>query len=165
MHPGVSFERVDVDHVVLAGTGVYAVEVKGLSGRRETLADTYGLREKVEQARRGARKVELLLASCGCTLPVRPVLVLAGPGSSTLDGAVDLEGVLVVAHRNSTTWRRAMARPGSALDLTTTAGDAAQQLLAYDARRRDHRLPAQRRRHPGVTAPTRQDHLTSPPPG
>lgn len=158
-----SFERVDVDHVVLAPTGAYAIEVKTLFGRRETLQATYGLPEKVEQARRGARKVQLLLASGGCPLPVRPVLVLAGPGCPSLDGAVDLDGVLVMAFRDSATWRGDMARPAPTLNLNT-ARSAARHLLAYQARRTEHQLPAQRRRHPAPTARASSDHPTSTPP-
>ncbi len=148
---GLSFDRVDVDHVVLAPTGGYAVEVETLLGRRESLAGTYGLAQKVDQARRGARKVQLLLASRGCALPVRPVLVLAGPGSPLMSGPVDLDGVVVVVFRDSDVWRPVMARPGDTLRIDA-ARHAATQLLAYDAGRVGHELPGQRRRHTAARA-------------
>ncbi|ABS05983.1 nuclease-related domain-containing protein [Kineococcus radiotolerans] len=146
----VPFERFDVDHVVLAPKGCFALEVKALFGRQQSLEDTYGLDSKVHQARQGATKTAALLRSHGIHKPVRPVLVLAGPGAPNLQGqVVDRAGVLIVAFRDSDTWRPVMAGPTSpdqALPLDTAA-KAAGHLVTFCERREQHqRSKVQQRR-------------------
>ena len=140
---GVSFEGFDVDHVVLARKGCYAVEVKGLFGRRQRLDDTYELAAKTSQARRGAEKVQRLLRSRGVDLTVMPVLVLAGPGAPRMHGVTHVDGVLVAAFRDSDDWRPRMAAPGGAVNIIT-ARRAAEELLAFGRERAAHERRTER---------------------
>lgn len=137
----VPFEHFDVDHVVLAPKGCFALEVKALFGRQQTLKETYGLDNKIRQARHSATTVQKLLRSHGVDIPVRPVLVLAGPGAPSLNGEVhQRDGVLIVAFRDSDTWRPVMASPTDpdhALPPRTAAA-AAEHLLGFCARRDKH---------------------------
>ncbi len=90
------------------------------------------------QARRGARTVGLLLRSRHVPVPVRPLLILAGPGSPDLRGAVRLvEGVTVVAWRDIDTWGARLAATSGALD-ELTARAAADALLAFHGERHSH---------------------------
>ncbi|WP_157873728.1 nuclease-related domain-containing protein [Kineococcus radiotolerans] len=146
----IPFEHFDVDHVVLAPKGCFALEVKALFSRQQSLEDTYGLESKLRQARQGATKTAALLRSHGIHTPVRPVLVLAGPGAPNLHSqVVDRDGVLIVAFRDSDTWRPVMAGPTSpdqALPLDTAA-KAAEHLATFCERREQHqRLKIQQRR-------------------
>jgi hypothetical protein len=77
----VSFEHVNVDHVVLSPHGCLAVEVKGCFSGRQELARVPNLAGKVAQARDGAQRVERLLRSRGVVLRVKPVLLFTGPGA------------------------------------------------------------------------------------
>jgi hypothetical protein len=71
---GISFAQRDVDHVVLARGGCFAVEVKATFGRRTSLSGVPDLKGKLAQARDGARQIQLLLDSRGVPLPVSPGL-------------------------------------------------------------------------------------------
>lgn len=124
----VPFHRFDVDHVVLAPTGCWAVEVKSLLGRREPLDRTWGLPAKIEHADRGAREVRDFLRRAGIDIPVKPLLVLAGPGAPNLPGTgVVRDGVRVFAYRDSRAWLPPFAATG-AVDLPS-ARRAADALL------------------------------------
>ncbi len=139
-----AFDHFDVDHVVLARCGVLAVEVKFLtnphrpSPEREVdpLDDVPELPGMLAQARRGAHTVGLLLRSRHVPVPVRPLLILAGPGSPDLRGTVRLlDGVAVVAWRDIDTWSARLAAASGALD-ELTARAAADALLAFHGERR-----------------------------
>ncbi|WP_432489324.1 nuclease-related domain-containing protein [Kineococcus sp. SYSU DK018] len=139
-----SFERFDVDHIVLAPKGVFALEVKALFGAQQALDETAGLDAKVHQARRGAQKVTALLRAGGTPVPVKAVLVLAGPGAPHLPGrGIERDGVLIAALRDSHTWRPLMvgSAPGQAPALGTATA-AARHLLTFCERRDQHQRSA-----------------------
>jgi len=157
----VPFERFDVDHVVLAPKGCFAVEVKALFGSQQTLEATHGLASKVRQAQRGASTVAGLLRSQGVDIPVRPVLVLAGPGAPSLKGeVVTRDGVLMVAFRDSDTWRPVMAGTGHGLS-PATALAAAEHLHTFCERREQHqrsRMTQRNRRRDPAPGKARSGH-------
>lgn len=136
---GVSFARRDVDHVVLAQAGCFAVEVKATFGRRRRLADVPELRGKLAQASDGARQIHRLLASRGAPLQVTPVLILTGSGAPDMTVAELHDDVLVVPLRNGHAWRSLLAGLDPALD-EATAHVAAAELLAYRSARTDYEL-------------------------
>ena len=106
--PGVG----NVDHVVLAPPGVFAVEVKTMWGSRKSLDDLPALPAMLAQARDESGKIALLLRTVPDVGTVRPVLVLAGPGAPTFPGPVTVDGVLVVSFRwTSGRWAGPIATP------------------------------------------------------
>ncbi|SNR97142.1 Nuclease-related domain-containing protein [Blastococcus mobilis] len=140
---GVSFAHRDIDHVVLARTGCFAVEVKATFGRRRRLHEVPDLPGKLAQARDGARQIERLLASRGVPLPVTPVLILTSSGTPKMTVAERHDDVLVVALRHGHTWRQQFAGLDPTLD-EATAQVAAAALLAYRSQRTDYELARSR---------------------
>lgn len=166
----VSFDGCNVDHVVLCPRGVLAVEVKGLLGRRRELERTHGRTDMLIQVQGGARKIRSLLRAGGLPgMGVWPVLVLAGPGAPEVPGGRDVEGVRVLAFRDSDTWRPQVAAPDPPVVLDeATARRVADVLLEHVRRRAEYEegvsatampalsvgaLPGQRRQ---ADAPVRQ---------
>lgn len=140
---GVSFDHRDVDHVVLAHSGCFAVEVKATFGRRGRLNEVPDLPGKLVQTRDGARQIQRLLASRGVPLRVTPMLILAGSGAPELPPSEGHDDVLIATLRNSHTWRPLLAGPGHVLD-EATAGRAATELLTYRSQRTDYELARNR---------------------
>ena len=136
---GVSFAHRDVDHVVLARAGCFAVEVKATFGRRRRLHDVPELPSKLAQAHDGARQIQRLLASRGVALQVTPVLILTGSGAPDMALAERHEDVLVVALRHGHAWRSKLTGLGPSLD-EATAQIAADELLDYRRQRTDYEL-------------------------
>lgn len=160
----IPFDRFDVDHVVLAPTGCWAVEVKSLLGRREPLDRTWGLPAKIGHADRGAEAVRDFLLRAGIDIPVKPLLVLAGPGAPNLPGTgVVRDGVRVFAYRDSRAWLPPFAATG-AVDLPTArrAADALLE-LTNTRRERDAQHPTRPGSHPRP-APGRLPTATAKPP-
>jgi Nuclease-related domain len=140
---GVSFANRDVDHVLLARGGCFAVEVKATFGRRGHLSEVPDLPGKLAQTRDGARQVQRLLASRGVPLPVTPMLILVGSGAPELTVAERQDDVLVATLRNSDTWRPVIAGTAHTLD-EAAAERAAAELLAYRSQRTDYELARNR---------------------
>jgi hypothetical protein len=145
---GISFAHRDVDHVILARGGCFAVEVKATFGRPRRLGEVPDLPGKLAQTRDGARLIQHLLAGRGVALPVTPVFVLAGSGAPELTATPRRDEVLVATVRTSSTWGPLLADPGEALD-QATAERAAAELLAYRSQRIDHDLARGRRGNNG----------------
>jgi hypothetical protein len=97
----VSFEAMNVDHVLVGPRRIYAVETKWTSwhGNPQFL---HGARRN---AMRGARRLQSLLASQGLQREVTPLVVVWGPGTEAM-GAEPLweDAVGVVAGRHADTW-------------------------------------------------------------
>jgi hypothetical protein len=140
---GISFVDRDVDHVVLARGGCFAVEVKATLGRRRHLSEVPDLPGKIAQTRDGAHRIQHLLASRGVPLPVTPLLILAGSGAPVLTATEQREDVHVTALRSTHTWRTLIAGPALLLD-EATAERAAAELLAYRSQRTDYELARNR---------------------
>lgn len=137
---GLSFDRLDVDHVVLAPSGVYAVEVTSLWSRQVALEDVLGLSRMLDRARREARKVGLLLGSVPAVADVLPVLVLAGPGAPDLRAPMTVEGVWILCFRwTQGRWAELLDAPWRRLD-HASAEAAAAVLQDYARSRHAHRL-------------------------
>jgi hypothetical protein len=136
---GVSFAHRDVDHVLLARAGCFAVEVKATFRRRQRLGQLPELPGKLAQARDGARQIERLLASRGVSLQLTPVLILTGSGAPDMTSPERHDGVLVVPFRNGHVWRSHLAGLDPTLD-EATAQAAASELLAYRRQRTDYEL-------------------------
>jgi len=135
---GVSFTHRDVDHVLLARAGCFAVEVKATFGRRRRLDEVPELPGKLAQARDGARQIERLLASRGVPLHVTPVLVLTGSGAPELTLAERRDDVPVISLRKGHAWPQ-LAGLEPTLD-EATAQVAASELMAYRSQRTDYEL-------------------------
>jgi hypothetical protein len=140
---GVSFVHRDVDHIVLARSGCFAVEVKATFGRRDRLSEVPDLPGKLAQTRDGARQIQRLLASRGVPLPVTPMLILVGSGAPELTAAERHDDVLVATLRQNHTWRPLLAGPAHILD-EATAERAAAELLAYRSQRTSYELARNR---------------------
>lgn len=136
---GISFVDRDVDHVVLARSGCFAVEVKATLGRRRRLSEVPDLPGKIAQTHDGAHRIQHLLASRGVPLPVAPMLILAGSGAPALAAAEQHGDVLVASLRSSDSWRPRIAGPAPSLD-EATAERAAAELRAYRSQRTDYEL-------------------------
>jgi hypothetical protein len=136
---GVSFAHRDVDHVLLARGGCFAVEVKATFGRRSHLSEVPDLPGKLAQTRDGARQIQRLLASRGVPLPVTPMLILVGSGTPEMTVAERLGDVHVASLRNSDTWRPLVAGTAHTLD-DAIAKRAITELLAYRSQRTDYEL-------------------------
>ncbi len=108
----VPFDRCDVDHVVLAPRGVFAVEVKFMMGQPQPLGRVRDLDLHAAQAKRMADRVRRFLAQHGIDGRVHPVLVLAGPGAPDLAGKPvrRADGLVVVAFRDSDYWTELLVR-------------------------------------------------------
>jgi len=117
----VSFEAMNVDHVLVGPRRVYAIETKWTSwhGNPKFLQGAQACAE------RGARKLRSLLASHGLDREVTPLVVVWGP--HTRDMAEEpkwVEGVGLVAGVHAETW---LAR------LRSSARDVARDLSAERA--------------------------------
>jgi hypothetical protein len=128
----VSFEHVNVDHVVLTPDGCLAIEVKSSFSRRQDLAKVPDLVGKVAQARDGAQRVQRLLRSRGVDLPVRPVLLFTGPGAPFMPPVVQYDGVTITGFTDPSAWVAGAADYPLDLDTARCAADA---LLAYREKR------------------------------
>ncbi len=137
---GVSFAHRDVDHVVLARGGCFAVEVKASFGRRNGRGEVPDLDSKLAQTRNGARQIELLLASRGVPLPVSPLLILAGSGAPDMAAIGRYGDVLVGTLRNSDAWRSALMGLDSHHLDEVTARTAAAELSAFCQERTGYEL-------------------------
>lgn len=100
----VMFQGCDVDHVVLAPTGIWVLEVKWSMHPASDLDHVWGLPTHLQQTRTATRKVTGLLRSSAAGVPVHPVLVLAGPGMPVLAAPVLRDGVLVVNATSRAGW-------------------------------------------------------------
>lgn len=91
------FARGNVDHVLIGPGGIYAVETKwrSKSNRTRPLSQE-SMRRDTTQAWRGAMSLVELLRESRVDLPVRPVLVLWGPGILNHEDGARQFGRLVV---------------------------------------------------------------------
>lgn len=142
----VMFDGCDVDHVVLAPSGIWVLEVKWSMTPADDLGHVWGLPSHLTQTRLAARKVAGLVRASAKGVPVHPVLVLAGPGMPALTAATVREGVRVV---NSTTrrgWRDLFASAEAVWSLDDARGAAEALVRLRDARIRyeDQRAAAAR---------------------
>ncbi|WP_138757571.1 nuclease-related domain-containing protein [Modestobacter altitudinis] len=154
----VSFEHVNVDHVVLTPHGCLAVEVKSSFSRRQDFAQVPDLAGKVAQTRDGAQRVQRLLRSRGVDLPVRPVLLFTGLGAPFMPPVVQHDDVTITGFTDPATWVEGAA--GASLDLDT-ARRAADELLAYREQRTEYERARPARRvgkpQPSSGAPLRSN--------
>ena len=95
----VPFEKVDVDHVLLSESGVFAVETKFTSVEWSERSAAFG--NAVVDARQRARTMRLYLSSAGHQVPVTPVLVVWGPGAPALAGDYRIDGDVIVCRGSS----------------------------------------------------------------
>jgi hypothetical protein len=112
----VSFDRLNVDHVLVGPGRIYAVETKwttwGGDPRFTSTARAC--------AERGARKLRSLLLSRGFKREIVPLLVLWGPGTDRLQAEptwTDGVGVVAGVHANAWLPRLQVATHGVARDL------------------------------------------------
>src|SRR3954468_18558566 len=122
------------DHVVLAPTGCFAVEVKGRFTQRRATTRVPDLATQIDQPRDAGRMLQSLLRTRGVDLPVTPVLALAGPAAPHIPDGQGDGNVLITTARNRRTWRHLLAQGGTELD-PDTATRAAAELRAYRAQR------------------------------
>lgn len=97
----VSFESMNVDHVLVGPRRIYAVETKWTTwqGNPKFLQ---GARQGAQHA---ARKLQRLLASEGLEREVIPLVVVWGPGTETMgEEATWQDGIGLVAGVHAQTW-------------------------------------------------------------
>lgn len=125
----VEFDRLDVDHVVVGPSGVFAVETKWTSARLDgTDLAAPRWRRALEQSHFGARKIRLLLRAQGVRVDVRPVLILWGPALvDPPEGSAVVDGVLVCWGRQAKLWRPLLEKAGE----EQAAGAARAALQRY----------------------------------
>lgn len=136
----VALERGDIDHVVLAPSGVYAVESKWSAHGWDLASRSDRLDAALNQVRRNARQLRLWhpIAAAGITA-VRPVLFLwGGVEVAKPDRPTRIEEVdIVYGVKAAQVWRAAVAdRPGPAA-VTGSVIDALWQAISAHARKRD----------------------------
>lgn len=100
-------EYGDIDHVLVGPGGVYAVETKNTSGLWDLDEPDERLRDALEQARRCADRLRVLLLerSVRVRTEVRPLVVLWGRASSRV---ATLEGVDVVHGPDLSLWKESL---------------------------------------------------------
>lgn len=105
VYSSVEFDSFDVDLVVVAPAGVFALEIKTRTSieRASALGPHYRARWQ-RQAALGARKVHFLLLSNHLDLEVRPVVVLVGPGTPRQLPVEADSGVLWLSPSSLQTW-------------------------------------------------------------
>lgn len=110
-HRNVEFSGLDVDCVVIAPAGVFAVEVKAMVRlKAERRLDDWTRDRWATQARLGARKIGLLLHSKGVHVDVHPAVALVGKGVPESQPAYELvDGVRWVVIGEADAWRRKLA--------------------------------------------------------
>jgi hypothetical protein len=126
------FDGYDVDHVIVAPTGVFAVEVKWSLSPTPDLDRVYGLAGYLHQTRAGARSVTGLLRPVDPGVTVHAVLVLAGPGAPRLPDPVHRDGVTVVNPMTTKDWTTFL---GHGKDPVLTMTDACPLVDALVAQR------------------------------
>lgn len=101
----VPMERRNVDHVAIAPGAVLAIETKFIGAGRDWRSDPWRVKD-LDDARRSARSVRSLVRSQGVELevPVIPVLMLWGAGSSHDELPAVTEGVHVVYGPTAQAW-------------------------------------------------------------
>jgi len=119
------FERFDVDHVVFSPTGIWVVEVKWSMTPAEDLEHVWGLQAHLDQALLAARKVGALVRTTAKDVPVRAVLVLAGPGMPLLGAQAVRDGVRVINPASRAEWARLLSDGAPAWTLEQARGAAA----------------------------------------
>jgi hypothetical protein len=111
----VPFEKRNIDHVVIGATGVFAVETKYSSYLWRERPATPALKDALDQAKWGARKIRLYLHSRHIEVDVTPAIVVWGKAARGLSGSM-LDGVLVLRGKYPDTW-------SSCLESVAAAGD------------------------------------------
>lgn len=97
----VSFEEINVDHVLVGPRRIYAVETKWTSWQ----GNSKFLQGARSCAERGARKIRSLLASQDLHREVVPLVVVWGPGTDAMQTApLWNQGIGVVAGVHADTW-------------------------------------------------------------
>jgi len=124
----VLFDGCDVDHVVLAPSGIWVLEVKWSMTPADDLDRLWGLTGHLEQTRQAARKVSGLVRSSARDIPVRPVLVLSGPCMPVVGPGTVREGVRVVNTTSRRGWQALLAE-GEAVWTLSQARQAAGVLV------------------------------------
>lgn len=128
------FEGCDVDHVVLAPSGIWVLEVKWSMTPADDLDRVWGLSGHLHQTRMAARKISGLVRSSARGVPVHPVLVLAGPGMPGVEPATVREGVRVVNSTSRKGWEALLGQGGAAWDLDEARGAADALVRLREAR-------------------------------
>ena len=130
----VPFEREDVDHVVVAPSGVLAVETQ----YRDSQVETARHRRDLAAARRAARKIALFLQAekLRDITTVVPVLVVWGPGAPSLPEGHRVDGdVHVVDGDHPELWMHLFNAPRLSV---AVRADVFRRFETYVAKRADH---------------------------
>lgn len=100
-------EYGDIDHVLVGPGGVYAVETKNTSGRWDLNDPDERLQDALQQARRCADRLRVLLLEHSVRLraDVRPLVVLWGQANATM---ATLEGVDIVHGPEMSQWKESL---------------------------------------------------------
>jgi hypothetical protein len=110
----VSFDRYDIDHVVVGPGRVFAVETKW----RASPVERAQFAQLAARANKHAERLARLLRSEGAPATVTPLLVIWGPGSHAMTRAVEeIDGVKVVAGPRSKRWLRRLEASGNGIEL------------------------------------------------
>lgn len=135
-----ALERGDIDHVVLAPSGIYAVESKWSGSGWSLTSRSDRLDAALSQVRRNARHLRLWhpVAAARITA-VRPVLFLwGGTGMTKPDRPTRIDDVDVVSGvKAAQVWRAAVANRSRPPQVTDSVIDALWQAISAHAQKRD----------------------------
>ena len=112
----VPFGPMNIDHVAIGPRGVVAVESASISSPYPVDEDGGdALETALRHAKRGARRVRLLLKSEGIDADVAPALALWGRGSVSL-ATQTVDGVAMLVGRDSKQWSDQLPSTGQSFE-------------------------------------------------
>jgi hypothetical protein len=144
----VPFGPMNIDHVAIGPRGVVAVESASISSPYPVDEDGGdALEAALRHAKRGARRIRLLLKSQGMDAAVAPALALWGRGSASL-ATQTVDGVSMLVGRDSKQWSDQLPSTGETFDphevaeMEAILGRFVEMRLEQYRRARQESLPA-----------------------
>ncbi|MGH2686171.1 MAG: nuclease-related domain-containing protein, partial [Actinomycetota bacterium] len=137
----VPFGPMNIDHVAIGPRGVVAVESASISSPYPVDEDGGdALETALRHAKRGARRVRLLLKSQGIDAHVAPALALWGRGSASL-ATQTVDGVSMLVGRDSKQWSDQLPSTGERFEPEEVAEIEAILARFVEMRRELYRRP------------------------
>jgi hypothetical protein len=137
----VPFADIQIDEVAVGPHGVIAVETAYVPWPGPiTEGDLDSLDDARRRARRGARRIRLILKSQGIDTTVEPAVAMWGSGSAFAD-PIEVGDVTILVGRHQGTWRGQLPKTGGGLSQTEIVRiERALRSHIHDHRRAMHLL-------------------------